>query len=376
MIKPSYLTPRLNRYNTWVSNINWSKTYSSKARIAIHIVMWLCLSMLYLGTYNRFDKNLSWLLATKDLTSVMIIFYSLSYYVLPKLLFKGKIISTLLFAAVAYIIYGSLTYLATYIINNFYVPSERLQTYAQRILDHGFAGVLSWWGVKFYILDFLYTIAPPVALKLMKSIVDQSNKRIVLERDNLNLEINFLKAQINPHFLFNTLNNIYRMVNKQDPNTADMVLHLSDLMRYTLYESNVDKIPLDREAQFIKDYLELERIRYGEEVSITTDMAEDFGKIKIVPLILFPFIENAFKHGADATVENSWIEISVKLLGNDLHFEVNNSVSPHIGSKSNFGGVGMVNVKKRLTIHYADKYNLSIKQENGAYKVKLQLTLN
>ncbi|MGY0034964.1 histidine kinase [Pedobacter sp. NJ-S-72] len=142
----------------------------------------------------------------------------------------------------AYLLYASLTYLLCLIINANFEQSKRLHTYIMVALDHKITGIFTWWAVSFYLLDFLYLVTPPLALKLIKLIVDQSNKRIILERDNLNLEINFLKAQINPHFLFNTLNNIYRMVNKQDPKTGPMVLHFADLMRYTLYESNVDKI--------------------------------------------------------------------------------------------------------------------------------------
>jgi two-component system LytT family sensor kinase len=366
---------RLNNYPALISKIDWNKAYPTRTKIFLHLLMWCFLTVLYFNGYTRFDKKLGWLFVIKDLTSVMIIFYTVSYYVLPRLLFKGQIILTLIAGILSYILYGSLTYVLCLVIDTNFEQSPRLHNYVTSILSHGITGILTWWAVSFYFLDFLYLMAPPLALKLIKSITDQSNKRISLERDNLNLEINFLKAQINPHFLFNTLNNIYRMVNKQDPKTGPMVLHFADLMRYTLYESNVDRILLSREVEFIRDYLELERIRYGTDVSIRTDFKEDFGRLMVVPLILFPFIENAFKHGIDATVESSWVEISIKVTDNILLFQVNNSVASTDHSKE-FGGVGVANVKKRLNIHYGDKYQLTNQMANGIYKVNLQLILN
>ncbi|KIO77381.1 hypothetical protein TH53_09750 [Pedobacter lusitanus] len=330
---------------------------------------------MYFNGYNRYDKQLGWLFVIKDLTCIMIIFYAASYYVLPRLLFKGKVVLTLIAGVLSYLLYGSLTYLLCVILNANFEQSPRLHNYVVVVLDHKITGIFTWWAVSFYLLDFLYLVTPPLALKLIKLITDQSNKRIILERDNLNLEINFLKAQINPHFLFNTLNNIYRMVNKQDPKTGPMVLHFADLMRYTLYESNVDRILLSREVEFINDYLELERIRYGKDVSIKTHFKEDFGRMMVVPLILFPFIENAFKHGIDATIESSWIEILLEVKENILHFEVNNSVGNGYPTEE-FGGVGVANVKKRLNIHYANKFKLTNRAEDGVYSVNLQLVLN
>ncbi|MBB6499234.1 sensor histidine kinase [Pedobacter cryoconitis] len=366
---------RLKNYLSGITKIDWNKTHSTRTKVVLHLLMWTFLSILYFNGYNRFDKKLGWMFVIKDLASVMTIFYAVSYYVLPNLLFKGKIILTVISGLLCYVLYGSLTYFLCLIIDSNFNQTPRLHSYVMTILSHGITGILSWWAVSFYFLDFLYLIAPPLALKLIKLIADQSNKRISLERDNLNLEINFLKAQINPHFLFNTMNNIYRMVNKQDPKTGPMVLHFADLMRYTLYESNVDRILLSREVEFINDYLELERIRYGNDVSIKTDFQEDFERMMIVPLILFPFIENAFKHGIDATVESSWVEISIRTVDNYLHFNVNNSVC-NVHPSEDFGGVGVANVKKRLNIHYAGKYKLTNQIENGIYKVNLQLPLS
>lgn len=340
-----------------------------------HLLMWTFLSILYFNGYNRYDKQLGWLFVIKDLTSIILIFYTVSYYVLPRLLFKGKVLLALIAGLISYLLYGSLTYLLCVIINANFEQSERLHKYVMSVLDHKVIGIFTWWAVSFYFLDFLYLVTPPLALKLIKLITDQSNKRLSLERDNLNLEINFLKAQINPHFLFNTLNNIYRMVNKQDPKTGPMVLHFADLMRYTLYESNVDKILLSREVEFINDYLALERIRYGNDVSIKTNFNEDFGRMLVVPLILFPFIENAFKHGIDATIESSWIEISLEVIDNVLHFKVNNSVGNAYPTEE-FGGVGVANVKKRLNIHYVNKYKLINQIQDGVYSINLQLVLN
>ncbi|MFD2284983.1 sensor histidine kinase [Pedobacter petrophilus] len=348
--------------------------YTTTIRIALHLILWILLGYMYYRSYSKFDKTMGWLLVGKDLVAVTSIFYIGSYFILDRYLFKGKFFITILFMVLSYLWWAALTYFVCLYLKANLAADSKLLLYANVVVKSEFTGIFSIKMFLFYFLDFLYLLFPPLSIKLMKSTVAQSNKRIALERDNLNLEINFLKAQINPHFLFNTLNNIYRMVNKQDEQTGPMVLHLAGLMRYTLYESNDPEVLLSREIEFIRDYLELESIRYGDEVQIDLDIDKPENPLFIVPLIIFPFIENAFKHGPDASIESAWIKIKIKVLGNQLFFEVANSCT-HSLPKTKFGGLGIANIQKRLLIHYPNAHELIINNEPNQYTVTLKLQL-
>ncbi|UOQ70668.1 sensor histidine kinase [Hymenobacter cellulosilyticus] len=205
------------------------------------------------------------------------------------------------------------------------------------------------------ISDFSVTTLPAVLIRFVQFLLTSSNQSLRLQRENLNLEVSFLKAQVNPHFLFNTLNNIYTMVVKQDERAPTMVQHLTDLMHYTVYESDAALVPLSREVGFLEDYLELERLRYGKKVSIRYQKSGPVEQFRITPLLFFPFVENAFKHGVDSSLDASWVSITLRVQDGQLHFEVSNSLTPTGPPRREFGGVGIANVQKRLQLHYAPR---------------------
>ena len=141
--------------------------------------------------------------------------------------------------------------------------------YVHRILDKGlWTGVFSWHGISIGLYDFSFAVMPPLLVRFVQFLLVSANRSLRLERENLNLEISFLKAQVNPHFLFNTLNNLYTLVVKQDERAPAIVQHLTDLLHYTVYESNAPLAPLAQEIAFLEAYLELERLRYGRKVRI------------------------------------------------------------------------------------------------------------
>src|SRR5690606_16621918 len=159
----------------------------------------------------------------------------------------------------------------------------------------------------------------------VKSLMEDSFRILKLECDKLAMELDFLKSQISPHFLFNTLNNVYWMSEKKDPRTSTTILGLSNLVRYSLYQSKDDRILLSKEVQFIKDYIDLARLRCS--VPIETEIEDINEPYQIVPLILIPFVENAFKHGPFRSRAKSWVEISLKIENDNLIFIVKNGVN-------------------------------------------------
>lgn len=193
-----------------------------------------------------------------------------------------------------------------------------------------------------------------------------------LERQSLQKELEYLRYQINPHFFMNTLNNIHALVDI-DPNRAKQtVIELSKLMRYVLYEGAMKTVPVSHEIDFVRNYLALMKLRYTDKVDITATFPEALPDLKIAPLLLITFVENAFKHGISYR-KASFIDISVKTEGQRLMFSCINSVAPRIGSQP--GGVGLTNVKKRLGLIYKDTFNLDIKSDAERFSVSLTIPL-
>ncbi|WP_197492164.1 sensor histidine kinase [Arachidicoccus ginsenosidimutans] len=230
----------------------------------------------------------------------------------------------------------------------------------------------------------LYSVSPFFFIKILFDIIryysvafSAKQKAAQLEIDKLNLESDFLKAQLNPHFLFNTLNNLYGLSLRKDENIPNIILHLSAIMRYTLYESGTDKVPLSQEIEFIENYVSLEKIRYNQSKEIYLDIDESgISNQMIAPLLTFIFIENAFKYGLKSA-SRSFLKIKIYVIDNFFYFSIINDKEPDIANNTNykFHGLGITNVKKRLELYYHDKYNLSIHNKETYFEVMLQIEL-
>ena len=194
-----------------------------------------------------------------------------------------------------------------------------------------------------------------------------------LERENLEQQLEYLRYQINPHFFMNTLNNIHALVDINPEQAKDIILELSKMMRFVLYEGNRQSVPLSRELDFIRHYITLMQLRYTNKVKITFDLPQETSDRQIPPLILITFIENAFKHGISYQHE-SFIEVKVSEHDDAMHFTCRNSK----GEKPNEekGGVGLANIRKRLNLLYGHDYALRIKNDADVYSVELSLPLN
>ena len=199
-------------------------------------------------------------------------------------------------------------------------------------------------------------------------------KRKELENEKLTAELTFLKAQINPHFLFNTLNNLYYLAFTNSPNTTEVIAKLSQMMRYMIYDSNHEKVQLSKEIEYIENYISLEKLRLNNEIPINVEVAGNMNQAKIVPLILITFLENAFKHGVSNNSTDAYITLKLSVQHNALVFTVENSkLTAKNHEKS---GIGLQNVKRRLALSYADKYQLEVSDEENAYKIRLTLDIS
>ncbi len=193
-----------------------------------------------------------------------------------------------------------------------------------------------------------------------------------LENQRLSAELSFLKSQINPHFLFNSLNSIYSLAYQRSETTPDAILKLSEIMRYMLYECNDNKVSLEKELQYLQNYIDLQKIRFGEKAFIDFKINGKVDGQQIVPLLLIAFIENAFKHGI-ANDPASPIQILIELDEAHLHFFAQNK--KHNNNRDNQGGIGLINVTRRLDLLYPEKYKLHISDLAELYTIELQVSL-
>jgi LytS/YehU family sensor histidine kinase len=202
-------------------------------------------------------------------------------------------------------------------------------------------------------------------------------KKKAVENEKLIAELNFLKAQINPHFLFNTLNNLYYLAYTQSANTTEVIAKLSQMMRYMIYDSNHPLVPLSKEIEYMQSYISLERLRLNDQIPIQFEIKGNPDEVLIAPLIFITFLENAFKHGVNNSYPGAWVNISIQLNGKECEYTVSNSKVVNMkidqGDKS---GIGLQNVKRRLELSYPGHYTLTVEDNTDRYFVKLNISLS
>ncbi|WP_426493441.1 sensor histidine kinase [Hymenobacter sp. 102] len=210
----------------------------------------------------------------------------------------------------------------------------------------------------------------------MRVAFENEYRRRHLEKDHLALQMEQLKAQLQPHFLFNTLNSIYGLSMAGSPDTPRFILLLSELMRYVLYDSGKARVPLPEEVEFLKNYFELEQRRYaGARVSFTA--VGDIADVQVPPLLLLPLVENSFKHGRHHFSDDAGVHATLTSALGRLHFLIENDMLPEAptASPKRSGGIGLRNIRQRLELYYPDAYQLDLTEHNGRYRAELTLHL-
>ena len=236
----------------------------------------------------------------------------------------------------------------------------------------------SLFGVTFLylMLETNFMVAIAFAVKIVKKWFDQQQEKHEMEKRNLKTELSLLKSQLQPHFLFNAMNNLYALSLEKSSKTSEGIAKISELLSSVLYECNEAEITLEKEIKLIGNFIDLEKMRYGSRLKLDFEVIGTVEKMKIAPMLLFAFIENCFKHGTSNDSENPFIKIKLEVAGNSIIFNCENSKpSQNQNIKENTkGGIGLMNVKKRLDIIYHDKYNLNITDEKSKFIVWLRIT--
>ncbi|MFT3674925.1 MAG: sensor histidine kinase [Chitinophagaceae bacterium] len=213
------------------------------------------------------------------------------------------------------------------------------------------------------------------AIKLMKTLYLKEQRNLQLQKENVQAQLQLLKAQVHPHFLFNTLNNIYSHTQNTAPVAARMVSGLSAILRFILYESAHGKVLLSKELELLQNYINLENIRYSNKLDLHIDLPANTGNLMIEPLLLLPLVENCFKHGASQMLEQPWISLQITLQDAEMNMKLINGKASEAVHNHQPSGIGIQNVRKRLELLYPGKHYFSITDDEDVFIVNLKLEL-
>lgn len=292
--------------------------------------------------------------------------YLLAYWLLPRFFYKKRF-------GLAGVVFVGIVFLSA---TGSYLAGELIARPVRAALGFPYRGSEFWYGLLAGVRGGMTVGGLFLAIVVVKNLFRQQELLLKTQREKLAAELEALKAQVQPHFLFNTLNNLYALTRRQAPEAPDVVLRLSNLLSYVLYECNAPEVPLSQEIQFLNNYVALEQLRYGDRLDVSLNFTGDIHGQKIAPLLLIPFLENAFKHGTSEQLDQSWISLNLAVEGRTLTFQLLNSRDPDGDETHLLGGIGLQNVRKRLDLLYPDRHELRVQAEADTFLVTLKLQLS
>ncbi|UJH91662.1 histidine kinase [Antarcticibacterium sp. 1MA-6-2] len=324
-----------------------------KIFLRVHVILWILFSLLI--ALQTTQETVYWFkLTVAILLTSLYVFYS-HFFLLTH--YSGKKKKGAYFLALAWIILsGPLMYILLHY--------KKLNT-----PDLFF---------EYYMVSLISIILPFIFLgwlaRITENLVLNTFKKEQLEKQAVEAELYYLKSQINPHFLFNTLNNIHTLVYKQAPAAPEAVMRLSSLMRYMIYESNSTTVPLSTEMKYLSDYMALQQLRYKNSPIVNFEVEGDIENCHIAPLLFIHLLENAYKH-SPARLESGAINLTISVKENTLTFKVENPREKKIANGlEEPGGIGLPNVQKRLQLLYPDQHRLDIKKTEDVFTVEMNIT--
>ncbi len=322
-----------------------------KIKIIFHLAFW-CVFILFFWQQNptaTLQEYIPWLTI---LSVCAVVVYANLYFLFPKYFFQKKYLTYSIFLL---LIVG----LGAFSLKLIFSTGNA--SFALPVFQH--------------FTNLFFFVVVTSSLKFMREFLKKQSQLIEIENKQLKTELSLLKSQINPHFLFNTLNNLYGLIIQyQNEEAGDITLKLSNLMRYLLLSSNIEQISLLKEIKFVEDYLTLEKIRLAQNVDIRFEISSLEKDVFIAPLLFIPLVENAFKHGLQTITDNSFAHFSLSLQSNELYFEAKNSVGKIVSSEEK-SGTGLKNLRQRLLLVYPQKHRLEIEHNKEIFKVILQINI-
>lgn len=333
-----------------------------------HFIFWLFYISFTVGIYQVKDPSF-WMHLTYEMVSLpakMLLVYFTLYFILPRFLLPKQYIKALFTYAVMLVISVWFLYLSvSQVVYPTFYPNV-----ATSLLPHDYKKLIS------PLLDLIIVSSLALVLKLLKDREQQDRNRLQLEKLNIQNELQLLKSQLHPHFLFNTLNGLYAYTLEEPKVAAQMLIKLSNLLRFIIYEGNKSIVYLQDELDCMNNYMELERLRYGKKLQLDYQVTGEIGSKKIVPLLLLPFLENAFKHGTGKRKKADTINCKISIHPKSLNLYLANSKKEQDQLLENSSGIGLQNVQQRLRHHFGEAYQLNIKNYPGQFLVNLNIPLS
>jgi len=300
----------------------------------------------------------------------MALVYGILYYFLPQYLSKRKNpigITALLIVFVIFIAcFNYLNFLMTFSI------STRMG-YFEKMPDSSF--IIPIW-IRQIVFNYPTVVGFALAIKLLKRWYLKQKETEQLVREKINAELQLLKAQVHPHFLFNTLNNIYSFILSGSDKAPEIIKKLSSLLHYIINDCNRQLVPLDKELSMIQDYIALEQIRYGDRLNLSLHIEGTAKDKTISPLMLIPFVENSFKHGTSRMLTHPWVRLDIHIEKDFLEFKLTNNKPQHSIESPGKKGIGLKNVKHRLQLLYPETHSLNIIENEMSFEVFMRIALH
>lgn len=328
-----------------------------------HLIFWmLVFGIWYLLRYEGYSsERLAFQVTFIKVADLALLVYVTNYFLIPNFLYKKKY---LLFVLIFIVMIASSSIFKMNLIGrltNNPLLLDLSGNLKERIYDN--------------VIPHFFLVTAGAAFKLMFDQIKLQKKMTDMAKEKAESELNFLKSQINPHFLFNSLNSVYFLIDKNNQEARQTLHKFSDMLRYQLYEANGDKIPVEKEISYLKDYVDLQKLRKDENYTVTFNCQPDVKEFFIEPLLLIPFVENAFKHISHKTNKVNFVNIEMSK--NDGYFQcvVENSKDNKNATTEKHGGIGLQNVKRRLELLYPGKHILDIQNTAETYKVDFKLKI-
>lgn len=346
-----------------------------KHSISRHLLFWLfaflLLTLIYSTAFDSYELGAKVILML--LPVHMLYFYLLTKWVLPRFFFRGKYVQAGL-AAFSVVLGIAILYRLNEIfisdpyIFRFYKSTDPNFTWSKLNAD--------WWGQVTNPHDFVNVVERSNVIVWIGVCMKLFTLWYERRQAALQAELNFLKSQLNPHFLFNGLNNLYALSLDNAPQTPEIILGLSNILRYVLYECNSDHVLLKRDIEVLNDYIRLEKLRYEDRLELNVNISEHAGHWQIAPLLMLPLVENAFKHGAAETVDSPWINIEIFIAGDQLILKISNSKPETINmADKKHGRIGLSNVQQRLKLLYPGMHTFKWYDEEDCFITEMSVQL-
>lgn len=340
--------------------IIWLDNLITRKRWILHVVFWVMILLMYGIFFGRRNNNYLQTLFFVGLLMPVVIgaTYFFNYYLIPRFLISARYRF--------FILYSFYTILTAMFLSMMVALLTLLIMAELRVQNMSPASV----DIYFLLTSLLMVVFFSVAIKMLLHWRQSKDDYQKLMTDKVEAELKFLKVQLNPHFLFNTLNNLYYLTTEKSNKAPQAILQLSEMLDYVMHSSKSVFVPLEKELKQVENYIALELLRYEDRVQVSTQFLGDLSQLKIGPMILITLIENAFKHGVMPTTANAWIKLSVEEKGSDLFISISNSTTV---SKSG-NGIGLENLRSQLDHLYNGDYSMEVvNSEVNTYSVNLML---